>query len=164
MTYFLNKYTLFLRSFPFDQFRTHSYCAIYNNVPTLSIIGLRIYRTVLRIAFFIFLWVVVPSCTGGAENAANPAPPVKLNVGLALASNDGTEPDEKLKPPEDDPGAFVAAEPKLKLPEEPMLPVLLLEDPKLNPALFSAAALPKLNIPFAAEFWVGFVSPNVGVA
>jgi len=40
------------------------------------------------------------------ENAANPAPPVKLNVGLALASNDGTEPDEKLKPPEDDPGAF----------------------------------------------------------
>lgn len=52
----------------------------------------------------------------------------------------------------------------MKLPEEPMLPVLLLDDPKLNPALFSPAALPKLNIPFGAEFWVGLLNPNVGVA
>lgn len=58
----------------------------------------------------------------------------------------------------------VAEEPKLKLPAEPILPVLVLDDPKLNPALFSPAALPKLNIPFGAEFCVGFVNPNVGVA
>lgn len=94
-----------------------------------------IYRIALRMAFLIFRWGTAPPSCGGAENAVNAAPPVKLNDGFALASKDGADA-EKLKPP-DALGAAAVEAPKLNPlcgPAVPATSLLPLDAPKLNPA------------------------------